>query len=52
MEEFLTIENILIAVIFLLFYIVVLLNSILGKLSEIREDTGLFKVQFTPRDKW
>jgi hypothetical protein len=52
MEELLTIENLLIAVIVLLVYIVVLMNGILGKLAEIREETGLFKVQFIPRDKW
>jgi len=52
MEEYLTIQNILVIIVLLLFYIAVTLSNIYRKIAEVREDTGLFKVQFIPKDKW
>jgi hypothetical protein len=50
MEEYLTIENLLIIIIFFLFYISQIVGNILSKISEIREETAMFKRQYIPKD--
>jgi hypothetical protein len=50
MEEYLTVENLLMVIIFLLVYIAATIGNIFSKVAEIREETGMFKRRFIPKD--
>ncbi len=51
MEEYITIETLLIIIIFILAYAVITLGNIYSKIAEIREETGMFKRRFIPKDE-
>jgi hypothetical protein len=51
MEEYLTIENLLLVIIFLLVYIAATIGNVFSKVAEIREETGMFKRRFIPKDE-
>jgi len=51
MDEYITIETLLIIIIFLLVYVVITLGNIYSKIAEIREETGMFKRRFIPKDE-
>lgn len=50
MEEYLTVENLLMIIIFLLVYIATTIGNIFSKIAEIREETAMFKRRFIPKD--
>jgi hypothetical protein len=51
MDEYLTLENLLMVIIFLLVYIAATVGNIFSKIAEIREETGMFKRRFIPKDE-
>jgi hypothetical protein len=52
MEDYITIETLLIAIVFLLALIAYRLGGIFSKIAEIREESYLLKRRFIPKDDW
>jgi uncharacterized protein involved in cysteine biosynthesis len=51
MKEYLTVENLLMVIIFLLAYIAATISNIFSKIAEILEETAMFKRRFIPKDE-
>ncbi len=51
MDEYLTVENLLTAIVFLLTYIAATIGNIFSRIAEMREEMGMFKRRFIPKDE-